>query len=95
MDFHHCQYNSAIFNEVYNIISLINQNYNNSQIATTLKLHPNHVELIQYLLCDKALADYGTSPRTCWLSNSGKAIFNLMERYKKLSEYNQLKNQLI
>lgn len=43
-------------------------------IAMHVGIDPTHVELIQYLICDKNLAEYGTSPRCCWLTPKGEEM---------------------
>lgn len=58
-----------------------------TEIADKLKITPEFVQLVQYLLCGADLAEYGTSPRGCWLTNKGEAwISSLKPYYSFLNE---------
>lgn len=53
------------------------------RIAEKLGLDRNYVELIQYIICNNGMAEYGTSPRCCWLTEKGKATF---EHLKEIAD---------
>lgn len=55
----------------------------NLDIAKETGLAPNHVELIQYLLCSADWCDYGTSPRGCFpnYGNDFAALIAAWEGY--------------
>jgi Mn-dependent DtxR family transcriptional regulator len=75
-------YNSEVTDEFWGVLEMVAENRPayNTDIAKKLNLKESHVELIQYLLCNKDHAEYGTSPRGCWLTPKGEAV------YKKLKE---------
>lgn len=84
MGFNYSTYNTKVYNELRGVISCIANGEFNSGIAKKLDLTESHVELIQYILCDKGLVDYGTSPRGCWLEDIGRSLFDLMNYYENL-----------
>lgn len=84
MGFNYSSYNSKVYDELRGVISCVANRKFNSEIAKELNLTESHVELIQYILCDKKLVDYGTSPRGCWLEDIGRSLFNLMNHYDDL-----------
>lgn len=75
-------YNSEVNDEFFNVMSLVAEGKYNSDIAKTLNLKESHVELIQYLLCNADHADYGTSPRGCWLTEKGMAVYSKLKQLK-------------
>lgn len=81
-------YNSVVSDDFFHVLSGVSEGRYNSDIAKATGLSESHVELIQYLLCNGDHADYGTSPRGCWLTDKGKAVF---EQLKALRE-NSLDN---
>lgn len=77
-------YNSEVTDHVYGVIDLLGKakerddSIFNTDIAKILGITDAHAELIQYLVCNNNHAEYGTSPRGCWLTPKG------YELYKKL-----------
>ena len=51
-------------------------------IADELSLNRDYVELIQYLLCNNDHAEYGTSPRCCWLTEKGENLLMLLREFE-------------
>ena len=51
-------------------------------IADKLSLNRDYVELIQYLLCNNDHAEYGTSPRCCWLTEKGENLLMLLREFE-------------
>ena len=85
-------YNSEVDEDVINVAKLIRDKrpifY--TDIAKELNLKPTHVELIQYILCSLDFAEYGTSPRGCWLTEKGeKALTQMEEVIEEIEEENQ------
>jgi len=74
-------YNSGIIQDILDIVNCIKDGKFLTGISKELKLQENYIELIQYLLCNKDLCEYGTSPRGCWFTDKGKQFY---EKYKKL-----------
>lgn len=75
-------YNSEVTMDVWNVIKLLGEKkdgYYNTEISLELKLDPKHVELIQYLICNNGHAEYGTSPRGCWLTEKGFDLYNKLK----------------
>ena len=71
-------YNSAVTNEVWVVLMAIASSPEvvcSDQIAAATHMSPTHVELIQYLICNNDYAEYGTSPRCCWLTEKGKKLY--------------------
>lgn len=71
-------YNSDTDNDVFHVLVFLYMYRNNSgvskfvdNIAKYTGMSESHVELIQYIICSRELADYGTSPRGCWLTDLG------------------------
>lgn len=68
-------YNSSVDNDIRAVLKSMRPGYiYNDDIAIATGLSRTHVELIQYLLCNAELADYGTSPRGCWLTPEGEKL---------------------
>lgn len=45
------------------------------------------VQLIQYIICSMDYAEYGTSPRGCWLTTKGESMLEVFEkRIKDMEE---------
>jgi Mn-dependent DtxR family transcriptional regulator len=57
-----------------------------TDIADKLKLQDDFVELIQYIICSLDYAEYGTSPRGCWLTNKGEKMLDIFKQRQKLYE---------
>lgn len=80
-------YNQQVSLELWGVLELLanakekGESIYNTEIANELRLTPSHVELIQYLLCNNDHAEYGTSPRGCWLTDKG---LDLYRRAKEL-----------
>lgn len=74
-------YNDEVSDELFGVMKLISEKQAifNTEIAKKLNLKNSHVELIQYILCNNDHAEYGGSPRGCWLTPKGE------ELYKKLA----------
>jgi hypothetical protein len=70
-------YNSTVTDEVFGVMKCIAKDRPayNTAIARAMKLKESHVELIQYLLCNNDHAEYGTSPRGCWLTEKGEKLY--------------------
>lgn len=77
-------YNSEVSDDFFNVMDCVEDGCSNSAIAEKLGLSPNYVELIQYLLCNNGHAEYGTSPRGCWLTDKGIEVY---EKLKTLRKY--------
>ncbi len=92
----YASYNSAVDEQIYNVAKMIVESRKkrdapayNSDIATALGMSPEHVELIQYILCgvrypemDKSKErgygynsafTYGTSPRGLFVDDEAQA----------------------
>lgn len=54
-----------------------------TDVSEILQLNKTHVELILFMLCGAGFAEYGMSPRGCWLTKKG------IEWYKKLSTHHE------
>lgn len=68
-------YNSAVDLDVMSVLLLLSEKQVfNDDLAVATGMSQEHVELIQYILCSRDLADYGTSPRGCWLTDKGKVL---------------------
>ena len=93
MGFKHSTYNGQVYNELWDVITGVANVEFNSSIAESLNLSKTHVELIQYLLCDKELADYGTSPRGCFLTAIGRSLYDLMVFYNQIEAANQIQEE--
>lgn len=79
-------YNSAVDLDVLNVMEEVRYGRPafNTDIAKKFGLSEAHVELIQYLICSAELAEYGTSPRGCWLTKEGEAFLERMKPYHDL-----------
>lgn len=73
-------YSSKVTDEVWAVIKLIHDEHpiHCNDIALRLGLSASYVELIQYLLCNNDNAEYGTSPRGCWLTKKGERLFDAL-----------------
>lgn len=92
LGFHCSTYNGQVYNELMQVITEIYHGQFNSTISFNQKLSPSHVELIQYTLCGRNLADYGTSPRGCWLTPIAKSLFELMQVYDQIIQCQKIEN---
>ena len=74
-------YNSEVDDDIINVMRVIRDDrpafY--TDIAEKLQMKPPHVELIQYILCSMDFAEYGTSPRGCWLTEKGEKMLKEVE----------------
>lgn len=74
-------YNQQVSDELFGVFELLakakeaREAIYNTEIARQLNLSKSHVELIQYLLCNNDHAEYGTSPRGCWLTDKGLDLY--------------------
>ena len=84
LGFHCSTYNGQVYNEILSVVELIADSKFNSEIAKITGLTPSHVELIQYALCGRNLADYGTSPRGCWLTPIGRSLWDFISAYGEI-----------
>jgi len=74
-------YNGAIDEDILKVLSILNTEQTFvDDIAKQMSKDESYIELIQYLICSAELAEYGGSPRGCWLTDYGKFVT------KKLSE---------
>ena len=71
-------YNGEIDYDIFNVLCFLFEHRDNVEvskyvdnIAKNTGLDPKYVELIQYIICSSELADYGTSPRGCFLTDLG------------------------
>lgn len=55
-------------------------NFYMSDISKKLNLPEKYVELIQHVLSDMDMVDYGTSPRGAWISEKGLAYLEYLKR---------------
>lgn len=80
-------YNQQVSDDLFGVLELLakakeaHEALYNTDIARQLQLSESHVELIQYLICNNDHAEYGTSPRGCWLTDKG---LDLYRRAKEL-----------
>lgn len=81
-------YNSAIDNDIISIMKSIRDDEDKwyQVIAKKLNLREEYVELIQYILCTLDYAEYGTSPRGCWLTDKGNEMLELFIKRQELTE---------
>lgn len=77
-------YNSAVQDDFFNVMKRVAAGKYNSEIAKDTEMKESHVELIQYLLCNGDHADYGTSPRGCWLTPKGWEVFEQLKALRSL-----------
>lgn len=64
----HCVgYNSQIDEDMLAVLKGIAAKKFNSDIAAELGLPEQYVELMQSIFCSVGWAEYGTSPRGCWI----------------------------
>jgi len=83
-------YNSKVTDEFWSVLDLIGKakeagdSIFNTDLAKQTGLTESHVELIQYLLCNNDHAEYGSSPRGCWLTSKGLNIYRRLKELKKL-----------
>lgn len=77
-------YNSEVNNDILKVMCLIQLGKFNTDISQETGMTKAHVELIQYILCSADLADYGTSPRGCWLTKEGKELLKRITKARKL-----------
>ena len=77
-------YNSEVTDNIWSVLKFIVENRPayNTDIAEKLNLSTAHVELIQYLLCNNDNAEYGTSPRGCWMTEKGIIVFRKLRDLK-------------
>jgi len=54
-----------------------------TDIADKLNIQRNYVALIQYIICSLDYAEYGTSPRGCWLTEEGEKILEVFKNRQK------------
>lgn len=82
-DFNCATYDGAIDLDVLRVARIIREKrpifY--TEIAKELEIQDRYVQLIQYLLCGVNLAEYGTSPRGCWLTKQGEQWLENFEPY--------------
>lgn len=72
-------YNSQVDEDIVKVMREVSQGKFNSDIAIKLKLPLEYVELIQYILCTLNYAEYGASPRGCWLTGLGLKMLSTFE----------------
>ena len=77
-------YNGAVEHDVLVVLEGILAGKFMTDIASETGLTEGHVELIQYMLCDADVCDYGTSPRGCWVIHGMKEeVSKLAQRWRK------------
>jgi len=73
-------YCGDINDDILNVIKTLNSEHLFvTELAKKLNLGQKYVELIQYAICHADLADYGGSPRGCWLTPWGKWVINKIQ----------------
>jgi len=74
-------YNGEIDLEILEVMRLLKKKrpIYCTDVAKELGLKPTHVELINYILATLGLAEYGTSPRGCWLTEKGEEYLKIFE----------------
>jgi hypothetical protein len=87
-------YNKAVTNDVWNVFKIIKEDRPAfvTDIAKRLGLSDSHVELIQYLICNNDHAEYGSSPRGCWLTPKGEALYLKLLSADKDDQINNANN---
>lgn len=80
----HCGgYNGEVDEDIIKVMSAINelnpQPPSTTMISAYLSINRNYIELIQYIICTMDYAEYGTSPRCCWLTDKGKEMLKLFK----------------
>lgn len=64
----HCAgYSSEIDEDLIKVFLGIRKGWNAREIALNLSMAERYVELLQYTFCSIGWADYGTSPRGCYI----------------------------
>ncbi len=76
-------YNSVVTDEFIAVMEKCSEGAFNTDIAKDLALKESHVELIQYILCNNDHAEYGGSPRGCWLTGKGRALLTEVLRLRE------------
>jgi hypothetical protein len=83
-------YNSAVSDNIFNILEYLCIGNREDRFVTGLAkrfdLTPEHVELIQYLLCGADLCDYGTSPRGCFITDKGRELYSKLKTLREEEE---------
>lgn len=85
-------YNGKVTSEFWSVLRLmgsskdLDQAIFNTEIAEATGLTESHVELIQYLICNNDHADYGTSPRGCWLTEKGFDVYRELKNIRSAQE---------
>jgi len=72
-------YNMRIDHDALAVLKGIVAGKFNSDIAKELDLPEQYVELLQTLFCSADWAEYGTSPRGCWIIPYGKGDERITE----------------
>lgn len=82
-EFHCACYDGGVDLDVLNVVECIanDEKFFCTHIAEKLNLQEHYVQMIQYLICGPELAEYGTSPRGCWLTTKGKDWFEKLKPY--------------
>lgn len=79
-------YNSEVDSDIVSVMELIKNKMFVTDIAERLKMSKSHVEIIQYILCSMDYAEYGTSPRGCWLTKKGEDALKLFKKRFELMD---------
>lgn len=78
----HCVgYNSKIDYDALAVLEGIQFKEYCTEIATKTGLPAEYVELLQSIFCSAGWAEYGTSPRGCWLTKSGETGISKFAAY--------------
>ena len=76
-------YNKELDKDIWLVMEHLNEGLYLTEISSKTQLSEKYIELIQHVLCREYLADYGTSPRGCWLSKKGEIYLDkFRESYK-------------
>jgi hypothetical protein len=78
-------YNGAIDHDALGVLRGIAAGKFCDDIATELNLPRQYVELLQSIFCSVGWADYGTSPRGCWIDpdHKGEELIGAYAAYMK------------
>ena len=72
-------YNSEVDRDIISVMECVGKKMFYTDIAQYLQMASSQVELIQYILCSMDYAEYGTSPRGCWLTEEGEKMLKIFQ----------------
>jgi len=77
-------YDDQIDQDILKVLNILNtkQTYV-TDLAKQMEVSATYIELIQYIICSAELAEYGSSPRGCWITEFGSFVLkSLNEKYE-------------